>query len=416
MKARNMLRDTVRNAGPVKRHAVTTESRFEDALARMAAIRAGLPYFELKGLDPDDVARPDLDGCPPEIVEEHVAAAPAAGERIRFTDIISPFSTGEFFARRHAHPHPLLLHGPSGRFGSLVEWKDLDDLICRGRLKAHDLRLVLDGTHIPPNLFSMVPYGRSTRQLEQVPPVVDDRKLVSFLRQGATLIVDRIHGHLPAVADLGHAFETALHNYALVNLYVSWQATRGFATHWDGHDVFVLQVRGEKRWYLYGPTRRSPTSEDTAPARSAPGTPVWEGTLRPGDVFFVPRGWWHDARMSSAQGGAGSIHLTCHVRPVTGQHLLVWLGGKLAQHELFRKGRAADGRGERAGAVPGGVQGPDRVRVARAYGARAEGRLPQALDGSVRHPLRSVDRALEEPGVGPIRHRAAGLRSGGLAR
>ena len=41
--------------------------------------------------------------------------------------------------------------------------------------------------------------------------------------------------------------------------------------------------------------------------------------------------------MSSAQGGAGSIHLTCHVRPVTGRHLFGWLEGKLAQHELFRK-------------------------------------------------------------------------------
>ena len=337
MKARDMFRGVVRHAGAVNRAGVRWETRYEEAVARLAVLRSGLPFADRSedAAAADDPSRPGIDGCPPEIVEERTAHAPDGN--IRFDDLVSPLSAEEFFAGQYPHPRPMLFRGPGERFAPLVEWADLDALVATGRLNAADLQLFMNGAPVAPELYAMTPYGSGYRQRDRDAAIADDRKLESFLRQGATLVVGAAHRSLRSVGALAHAFETALHSYAYVNLYASWRSTPGFGTHWDDHDVFVVQVRGEKLWQLYGPTRRFPTKVDTTLDDSVPKTPLWTGMLTPGDVFYIPRGWWHDARVLRAQQGAGSIHLTCQIRTVTGQDMLVWLGSKLAQHELFRK-------------------------------------------------------------------------------
>lgn len=256
---------------------------------------------------------------------------------MRFDDLISPLSAPEFHARHYPDPHPVLFRGPSERFKPLVTWRDLDVLVSTGRRDAAGVQLFTEGAQLSKELYAMTPYGSGYRQRERDAAAVDDRKLVPLLRQGATLVVDAVHKSLRSVADLAHAFETALHSYAYINLYASWHSTRGFGTHWDDHDVFIIQVRGEKLWQIYGPTRTFPTKVDTSLNDSAPAAPVWKGNLTAGDVFYIPRGWWHDARIPDTRQGMGSIHLTCQVRTLTGQDVLVWLGSKLSQFELFRK-------------------------------------------------------------------------------
>ena len=106
---------------------------------------------------------------------------------------------------------------------------------------------------------------------------------------------------------------------------------------WDDHDVYVIQAVGEKRWHLFGETRNLPTTLDNRPNLDKPDEPVWSGKLSAGDVLYVPRGWWHDARVDEVDDGKGSIHLTLSTRPVTGTWVLRWLENKLLDHEVFRK-------------------------------------------------------------------------------
>ncbi len=341
MKASDMFLSAVRHTGAANRAGVRWEARYNEAIARLISAKAALPFAVPNDPGADDSARPNLEGCPPEIVEELNArtlpTSPSTGGKIRFDDLISPLSAAEFYSRQYPDPHAVLFRGLSERFKQLVEWRDLDVLISTGRLDAADVGLFMEGAQLPRELYAMTPYGSGHRQRERDTAVVDDRKLIAFLRQGATLVVNMVHKSLRSVADLAHAFEIALHSYSYINLYASWHSTRGFGTHWDDHDVFIIQVRGEKLWQLYGPTRKFPTKVDTSLNDSAPGTPVWKGNLTAGDVFYIPRGWWHDAQAPAKEEGPGSIHLTCHVRTLTGQDVLVWLGSKLSQFELFRK-------------------------------------------------------------------------------
>jgi hypothetical protein len=85
------------------------------------------------------------------------------------------------------------------------------------------------------------------------------------------------------------------------------------------HDVFVLQVAGEKHWRIHAPVhpdplRTQPWDQHAAEvATAAAGEPVFDAVLRPGDALYLPRGYLHAATAL----GATSAHLTIGVHPVT---------------------------------------------------------------------------------------------------
>jgi mannose-6-phosphate isomerase-like protein (cupin superfamily) len=119
-----------------------------------------------------------------------------------------------------------------------------------------------------------------------------------------------------------------------INCYASWPAKQGFDTHYDRHDVFVVQVAGRKVWKVFEPTRRWPLESERGPTSTPEGlTPSLECTLTPGDVLYVPRGHWHYALAETP-----SIHLTVGPTARTGIDFLAWLAERLTStDELFRK-------------------------------------------------------------------------------
>ena len=254
-----------------------------------------------------------------------------------FDDVVRPLTTREFLRTRYRRKRPVLFRARSPRFASLCTWDELDAMlsssVCRSRM-----RLVHDGRPVAARLWTTPSFGFGWRGRSADTRQLDGGRLTALLRKGATVILNGIDGFHPPVRPVADAIEAALGGYAGINLYASWMPTRGFSTHWDDHDVFVLQVAGRKCWRLYGETRRAPLFRDAEPA-AAPREQVWSEALEAGDVLYVPRGWWHDARAEGGDGadGVGSLHLTCSVLPFTGLEFMTWLSGRLARHETFRR-------------------------------------------------------------------------------
>jgi len=69
---------------------------------------------------------------------------------------------------------------------------------------------------------------------------------------------------------------------------VSCEEVPAVNPHWDDHDVFILQVSGEKRWRVYGVTRPYPLYRDVDANTECPKEIVWEGILQP-ETFFICR-------------------------------------------------------------------------------------------------------------------------------
>ncbi len=85
--------------------------------------------------------------------------------------------------------------------------------------------------------------------------------------------------------------------------------------HHDTHDVFSLQVAGEKRWLLYEPAWELPLKNQRYKSETMgePGEPVLDITLRPGDTLYLPRGWLHEAKTSETD----SLHITVGINVYT---------------------------------------------------------------------------------------------------
>ena len=257
-----------------------------------------------------------------------------------FAGIVRPLSTQEFLDTYYRNKRPVLFRGDGPRFASLCTWDQLNALLRSDAWYAR-MDVVQDSQGVPASAYTVPFFGHGWRRSGAPgnPNILDDRRLQAMLRKGASIVLPGVHELLPSLRPVADALEETLGCYATTNLYASWVSTPGFSTHWDAHDVFILQVAGTKRWQLYGETRRFPLQRDSEDPARPQGEPVWNEILRAGDVLYIPRGWWHDARAQAEDGsdGAGSMHVTCSTLALTGLDFMEWLNGRLTRHERFRR-------------------------------------------------------------------------------
>ena len=85
-----------------------------------------------------------------------------------------------------------------------------------------------------------------------------DDKLLRLFADGATIVLQGLHRTWEPVLDFTQDLAADLGHPVQVNAYVTPAQNTGFSDHYDVHDVFVLQVAGEKRWRIREPVHPSP--------------------------------------------------------------------------------------------------------------------------------------------------------------
>jgi hypothetical protein len=132
--------------------------------------------------------------------------------------------------------------------------------------------------------------------------------------RGATIVLQGLHLTRVELGAFCRSLERTLGHPAQVNAYYTPRSAQGLPVHHDTHDVFVLQVSGEKRWLVYEPALELPLkNQKYTPDLGEPGKAVHDLVLRPGDMLYLPRGWLHEALTSESD----SLHLTVGVNVVT---------------------------------------------------------------------------------------------------
>ncbi len=123
-----------------------------------------------------------------------------------------------------------------------------------------------------------------------------------------------------------------------VNAYLTPPDSQGFATHYDTHDVFVLQVDGRKHWRIHPPVLPDPLERQPWGGRAdevaatAQGAAALDVVLEPGDALYLPRGWLHSAQAQESS----SLHLTVGVRALTRYALVEELLALAAEDQRLR--------------------------------------------------------------------------------
>jgi len=218
-------------------------------------------------------------------------------------------------------------------FGDLFSAGAVDELVTRRALRTPFVRMATEGSVLNAARFT-APGGFGAEIADQV----SADKVLDEFAAGATLVLQGLHRTWAPLAEYTRQLVADLGHPAQVNAYITPASARGFDPHYDVHDVFVIQIAGEKRWRIHAPVHPNPLRDQpwdehrAAVARQAQNTPEIEETFRPGDVLYLPRGWIHSA---TALGGT-SIHLTIGVAALTRHDVLKEVLAAAAQNEGLR--------------------------------------------------------------------------------
>jgi len=238
----------------------------------------------------------------------------------------------EEFAAGYWATRPLLTPAADD-FGDLLSLAAVDELTSTRGLRTPFLRVARDGRVVEPARFT-----RGGGAGAEIADQVADDRLAELFADGSTLVLQGLHRAWPPLVEFGGRLAAELGHPVQINAYVTPPQNKGFSAHFDVHDVFVLQVAGEKRWTIHEPVRPAPLGDEdwnryrAAVARRAEGQPAIDTVLRPGDALYLPRGWLHSAEAL----GDVSVHLTVGIHSVTRYALVEALVALAAEEPELR--------------------------------------------------------------------------------
>ncbi|HEY3069903.1 MAG TPA: cupin domain-containing protein [Gaiellaceae bacterium] len=243
---------------------------------------------------------------------------------------IDPVS-GEEFLSEHWERKPLVVtRDEEGRFDYLLSVADVERLLCSGGLRTPGFRLVKAGERID--------VGSYTKSISWRPTpfsgTAEVGRVLSEFEAGATLVLQGLHLTWTPLAEFCRLLERELGHPAQANAYFTPRAAQGLPVHHDTHDVFSLQVAGEKRWLVYPPALELPLKDQNYREElGEPGEPVHDVRLRAGDTLYLPRGWLHEATTSDTD----SLHITVGVNVYTWLDAFKAALGECAEDVEFRR-------------------------------------------------------------------------------
>jgi hypothetical protein len=218
---------------------------------------------------------------------------------LSFEWLIDPVSPATFF-ETHYEKEPLLVaRRQPARYASLLSLDAIDRYLATASPTAPDVFLVDAAREIKVEDYTLAssdPPGR-----------LDLPRVYELFGSGATISLSQLHERLPPLAALCRAAEKRFSAHFQTNIYLSPPNAQGFKTHFDSHDVFVLQVAGSKVWTLYDTPIELPLrGQAFEPDRHVAGPATREFTIHAGDLFYCPRGLLHSARSTDEV----SLHIT----------------------------------------------------------------------------------------------------------
>lgn len=243
-------------------------------------------------------------------------------------NILDPVSPEDFQSQYFGQKYLHIPATPTKQFQctELFNWNALNALLNKSSAQGLKLRIVQNSLNylIQKNAENL-------------------KDILFKLRSGGTLVlegIDQRDDHLACFCD---ALSAEIGSKTRINLYLSCPGQAGYPLHYDTHDFFILQIYGLKRWEIFPPTIADPLLpaesfvppyqgevEDSRPLESQR---LSELLISPGDLLYVPKGFWHRAMAEQEP----SLHLTIGLYMPTGLDLMHWLMEQLRKKPEFRK-------------------------------------------------------------------------------
>jgi Cupin superfamily protein len=276
--------------------------------------------------------------------------------------LVHPHTADEFLSsvweQRHLHVTRDENPGLLGHLADIASVDDVDELLTityAAGSRPHDsVRLGRGGVMAPPDRYLTDRTDTTAR--------VHVGRVLDLYRAGASLILNGVHEASPPIARLCDSLAEVFGVRVHANAYLTPPNAQGFPLHADSHDVFILQVTGDKAWTIHTAPAVPLDRGSLVPMADDPVTagPVDHVCLRAGEVLYLPRGTLHEG----ATSGGSSFHLTVGVTPYTWSDLLRDVVAELEGDTLDLRRSVAP----RLGALAGGAVAADEEVLARLAG------------------------------------------------
>lgn len=314
--------------------------------------------------------------------------------------ILDPVGVDEFltsyYGRRWCY-----IPGDHHKFAGLFDWEEVNrtlshhhlDWIHRDRDGAVDrprLGMVKEGQ----NLRNDVLVGHVDAPDGSRRPQIDQVALTHQVRGGTTLYGGDLGDYHPALGTLATNVGRVLGERVKMGMHAVTRTVSGRKGHSDAFDIFVLQIAGRKRWKLRGRDPLRPIVGQAVAPNPDPGPVELDTILEPGDVLYVPVGWWHDP---CAVDGP-SLHMNVTILPRTGDHFLAWMRSEVESLPSFVAAASAAASGH---SLDEALMAALRDDVAAMV---TQGALEQFLHEAAEDARRSERLAFTFPETGAVDH------------
>lgn len=255
--------------------------------------------------------------------------------KMTLQDLLAPITPERFFAEFHDR-QPLHIEGHPARFAGVLDWAGINRLLDMSHIWTEtSFRLVMDSVPVPPAQYSVKATSRDGAPVLQ--PVAE--KVQDWVRRGASVVMNDVDSLAPGLAAVSDALEGAGLGKAQANVYISFQSHKAFHSHYDTHDVWAVQVEGEKTWNIWEGRAEYPIPHPVFRGQKqdhhdrAKGRLLRQIVVKKGDILYLPRGWYHDALAEAPN----SVHIAYGVHAPLGMDVLNILSERALYDVEFRK-------------------------------------------------------------------------------
>ena len=259
----------------------------------------------------------------------------SAAASLDFADLIAPVTPRDFFASI-AGKKPVHIPGSPDKFTFAMSWDLMNAILNQSAIwTPQTLQLVLDKVVLRPDLYAIDGMVRDGGRAQ----TVDFNKVRALIRQGASLVLNEIETLTPGMKRIAEILGKTPGGKVQGNLYCSWQKHQAFDVHFDTHDVFAMQVTGDKVWRIYQRHFKDPINHpafkmrDPAFHQANKGALLMEFTMRPGDLVYIPRGFYHEALAESDS----TVHMSFSVVSMIGLDVVSMLFEHGVMDDAFRQ-------------------------------------------------------------------------------
>ncbi len=172
-------------------------------------------------------------------------------------------------------------------------------------------KLIHNGNVIPESQITEEIAGSNRGTFKQL----SAKKVNRYIENGATIIINNVERLGERILSFKKQLSQDLKETVQVNLYYSQPTVKGFDIHFDPHDIFVMQIHGEKEFEVFDFTNSS--------QNPTPGTGKTY-SLKNGDILYLPKGILHHAYTDKKN----SLHLSFGIRHTQKLDFIRWINSQ----------------------------------------------------------------------------------------